>query len=71
MATLQDALPGELPHETARRIWDEYKARLAKQGLPFVDYGPSREGSECCRNRHNPSIASGGTVERCTCAGCF
>ncbi len=38
------------------------------------EFGPNHEGSSACRNYRvcgHGSIAAGGTVAHCTCAGCF
>jgi hypothetical protein len=48
------------------------RARLAAR--PAASHAPSREGSATCRNfarTGHGAIAAGGTVEFCTCAGCF
>lgn len=50
-------------------LGDLFKAMAKKPGL-----APSRKGSKYCANAdggRNGSVASGGTIEYCTCDRCF
>ena len=66
MAKIKDAFETEI--EVTARLADEPNRPVK------LEMGPSKNGSRYCANAEggrNGSIASGGTIEYCTCDRCF